>query len=84
MVFCFAIALGQGCVLSVIPGRPPEGDIEGRGRLRANGPLVIGSLLQINVETIEGARGRILKPHSIFASENEHSGPLTGVLVGTA
>ncbi len=42
MTFCFANALDRGCVLSVIPGRPPEGDIEGRRRHRTNGPLVIG------------------------------------------
>ena len=42
MVVFFEIALGQRCVLSVIPGRPSEGEIEGRRRLRTNGPLVIG------------------------------------------
>ena len=41
MVF-FENVLGQGCVLSVIPGRPPEVKIEDRRRLRTNGPLVIG------------------------------------------
>ncbi len=42
MVFFFANALGQRCVLSVSPGRPSEGEIEGRRRLRTNGRLVIG------------------------------------------
>jgi len=41
VVVFFEIALGQRSVLSVIPGRPSEGEIEGRRRFHTNGPLVI-------------------------------------------
>ncbi len=42
--WCFALKVlwARGAILSVSPGRPSEGEIEGPRRLRINGPLVIG------------------------------------------